>query len=1128
VTYHEILRLPPTINGKHHVVITDDLLNIFIMDQHQLYTITPNATPQLLPSSPASTAHSTPTSSPLRKISSSQKPNIRSSDPSATKHSPGKSRDGLFSSKKTNAPASDSPSSDDHSRRQTSKSLGTSLSDSDSPRSSLTQSSPTQSSTLPYHIPPPPTNDKNAFIRYIRTIMKQEHNPYRLLLHSYAEKIATEFPNPATARIDDVKKSVMIYLRRFLRTFSLEFKQFQSKSMRELLTVAVSISLHSLLFAPLFSIIQHQSEAQDKTYNAKLAILHSTQFHPSHFEIRPKFWLNSQSILAEEEKENAKRSLAESSDAIAGDDGENSGKSVAEDSTNAAAPNTAASPPASTIQDIAGTEEYPKPLDSDRRSPDPTTAGGTLSTSSLQRYFLAIPPPKASEDGNSSTSTDGEEYAIDFRSSPSGIIKPIVHPGLPKTGENDHFNSALKRPADPKHHATQPDLRSTIESLTGDLDRFTLGDAKLYHFSKSQSDETEVDAISRSQNSTAPRPSDFSLVDFVKVAYDSDHHLYFTFAKTKVEKALAPQEWNFTFRDDERAVYWRDSTGTSNRLAFAKRHFYLEFTARYRLYEQTQAQNNSSSITLAQSYSQPSFLIGSVSTSSVQLHMPQAKPKDPLANANSAIDFGSSPPSGLSSPSSVQFSTLSDTPSQKVDSPARSVDPKKIDLRRIALEHNSNGPLTPSKPSSANGNTYESPRSATQSQDGTPIHSMPSSPSSRSGSTQDYPYCAAVRTLRLVPRVKTPREKIETMTRALSYVAQAVDEFWAPHGKKVVVGADDLVPIFSYVVALAKVPNIYSEMSYTMEFSNESSLRGKYGYSIATLQICVEHVIQVSTQLEQELHADNSCGLSSSPQVLQGHLSSSPAPSVSSVEIKSSPGSSRSSASPAGSSKFQRQSLRFQDLMGKVESMSHRAGKMKEVEETLPHFDGPSPPPDSTASRTQSHSASPLLSPEHSRPATPSPPQTVDRYSSPADTIYEDSKLAEETQTTRNAVSLSSAASSSSTPTHNPSNRSGSGKFTCSALEVSQPQIYGSMWVHKGMIHFEGVYKKRKRTISLEVNCILALKKSWGLFGGDGIDIYATKDRIIFFRHFEENRDQAYDAIEAEVKALGVQLLQSH
>jgi hypothetical protein len=76
----------------------------------------------------------------------------------------------------------------------------------------------------------------------------------------------------------------------------------------------------------------------------------------------------------------------------------------------------------------------------------------------------------------------------------------------------------------------------------------------------------------------------------------------------------------------------------------------------------------------------------------------------------------------------------------------------------------------------------------------------------------------------------------------------------------------------------------------------------------------------------------------------------------------------------------------------------------------------------------------------------------------------------------------------------------------------------------KGCIMFEGGVKRTRRTIQLDVTTILAIKKSWGLFGGDGLDIYATKDKILFLRHLKENRDAFFADLQVELDAAGMKV----
>lgn len=1139
VTYHEVLRLQ-SFATKHAVALADDNLNVYAMDLHHLYSILPiyNSNANQNPSSDAdrdkassiTPGRTPPTRTHSPSVDSSLQHMTNQESTASIPTSKERRSSGLFSFKTTIA---GSPSVATASPLRASTGVLDSTVASPAPQGASVTSSPRVlvPTFSTHHIPPPAPNDKNGFIRYIRTVLKQEFNPYRILLSNYAANILAEHPNFNQSKTEEVKKCVSQYLRRFSRTFGLEFKQFTSKTLRDLFGVAISIALHSQLYTPVYSLIQTQCDEQDKSYNAKLLALHHMPFTPAHFEVRPKFWLTEASILAEQEK--ARRSS------------EDNGK-----------------PPI--LPAVA--QEIPLSKEETR----------------LNRYFLSNAPP-GSDDGNSSSTTDGEEYVP--TSSPPGsrvltstepmalnsssensslLLRPNAKQQItngtspqsittnaksnPKdqtdksrdsTAEDGKFVEAKNStaPAEDPSQTPSPNVThssdvsknsiATKNALNGgnsqpqvatpvsdptltdsndeqDQVRSVLGVARLYSMPKVESD----DFIGQK----------FVLLDGVQVAHDSEHHLYFTFEKDGKEKELATTDWNFTFKDEERSVYWVDSISTTWRLTFSKKQAYLEFTTRYRLYEQQQqAAPAVLAPTMGQSFTSASFLssvmgggpgnglassgtmlVNNISGSRLSMS------STALERTASQIDF-SSPSSIALQQSTSDASLLSSDSSPKLEptptTPLRDSQGKRTaapDLRRIALEQsaaaNNSGALgTPTGIASnsprADGNLQSPSAGVTPTQSPMRTNSGPSS-------TRDYPYCAAIRTLRLVPKQRTPREKIETMARALSYVAQAVDEFWGVFGKKVIVGADDLVPIFSYVVAMARVPNMYSEMSYTMEFSNESSLRGKYGYSIATLQICVEHVLQVSAQLEAELKEK------SNPPALNPVSSCenddpSPTPTLAALD----PTENDFSSSPHSSFKGQKF---MTDLMGKMESMSNMAGKLREAEDA---FERPSS--QGKVARSDSTATSPsLTSPEVSRPSTPSPPTSV----------------AVDPHATSPPGSPSDAQADKILPSKLPGPADPSLKYACSALEVSQPQIEGHLWIGKGMLQFEGIHQKAKRAISLEISTIIALKKSWGMFGGDGIDIYAKQDRIIFLRHMNNSRDHVYEALHGEIVALGLSI----
>jgi len=83
-------------------------------------------------------------------------------------------------------------------------------------------------------------------------------------------------------------------------------------------------------------------------------------------------------------------------------------------------------------------------------------------------------------------------------------------------------------------------------------------------------------------------------------------------------------------------------------------------------------------------------------------------------------------------------------------------------------------------------------------------------------------------------------------------IIQCVTDFWDKFKKEPVVSADDLVPIFSYVVLKAKVPKLYSEMSFIWEFATDSELNGRYGYGFATFQIGVDIISNLNNKLTEE------------------------------------------------------------------------------------------------------------------------------------------------------------------------------------------------------------------------------------------------------------------------------------
>lgn len=215
--------------------------------------------------------------------------------------------------------------------------------------------------------------------------------------------------------------------------------------------------------------------------------------------------------------------------------------------------------------------------------------------------------------------------------------------------------------------------------------------------------------------------------------------------------------------------------------------------------------------------------------------------------------------------------------------------------------------------------------------------------------------------------------------------------------------------------------------------------------------------------------------------------------------------------------------MRVQDLMGKMESMSKQ--KMAEERFESARASSPSPPSQQQLQQQQTPPRSGKSSAKSSLRVLTSP--SSGQISGEVSADDRTPPPSSSSSSTSSSSSHSESTSTAAAPTGDDVPKQGVATFVCSGLEVSQPQVDGMAWVSDGSIHFEGMFKKQKKRIKVDIVDILALKKSWGLFGGEGIDIYAKKDRIVFLRHFQDGiRDAAYQAIEKEVNAAGVTLQQ--
>jgi len=107
------------------------------------------------------------------------------------------------------------------------------------------------------------------------------------------------------------------------------------------------------------------------------------------------------------------------------------------------------------------------------------------------------------------------------------------------------------------------------------------------------------------------------------------------------------------------------------------------------------------------------------------------------------------------------------------------------------------------------------------------------------------PYTKAIVTLRNIIKERSPRDKLGCILNTFRETIKCVTDFWDKEGCEPVVGADDLVPIFTFVILKAQIPNLFTEMNFIWEFASDTEMNGNFGYGYATFQVGVEAVARL-------------------------------------------------------------------------------------------------------------------------------------------------------------------------------------------------------------------------------------------------------------------------------------------
>ncbi|KAE8295766.1 VPS9 domain-containing protein 1 5-day ovary-specific transcript 1 protein [Larimichthys crocea] len=132
---------------------------------------------------------------------------------------------------------------------------------------------------------------------------------------------------------------------------------------------------------------------------------------------------------------------------------------------------------------------------------------------------------------------------------------------------------------------------------------------------------------------------------------------------------------------------------------------------------------------------------------------------------------------------------------------------------------------------------------------GVPMKLFPKDPETLQGS---YPYESAVQELKLLIADSCPQRKLECIVRTLRLICACAEDYRCLHEvdsppKTAAIGADDLLPILSFVALRCQCPQLVSECAALEEFIHEGYLIGEEGYCLTSMQSALAYVESLHT-----------------------------------------------------------------------------------------------------------------------------------------------------------------------------------------------------------------------------------------------------------------------------------------
>lgn len=114
-------------------------------------------------------------------------------------------------------------------------------------------------------------------------------------------------------------------------------------------------------------------------------------------------------------------------------------------------------------------------------------------------------------------------------------------------------------------------------------------------------------------------------------------------------------------------------------------------------------------------------------------------------------------------------------------------------------------------------------------------------------SNESAGYRPAIEALREITAATSPMSKMNIVILTTRKLCECVDEHWKESptvaAEHLVINADQILSIFTYLVVKARVRNLMAHVAMVIEFVKQDVQHGPFGYYLATLEAAIEHVL---------------------------------------------------------------------------------------------------------------------------------------------------------------------------------------------------------------------------------------------------------------------------------------------